>query len=116
VTAEEIAAALDSAAGPVARGGDGRRGRRPSYASFAEAYDDQSVTVEDGHLHWTGATAQGGTPVVAVNSQVETAYRVAFRAYHGREPVGQVRPTCTYSRCVAGSHLADRTAREAGRS
>ncbi|MGW6391125.1 hypothetical protein ACWFR1_11610 [Streptomyces sp. NPDC055103] len=114
VTSDEIAAALDSAGesrpGAAAPG----RGRRAPAASWEDAFDERTVAVEGGHLHWSGATGHRGTPVVAWRGQVETAYRLAFRWHHGREPEGNVRPSCDYPCCVAGGHLADRVIREGG--
>lgn len=105
VTSEETAAA---AAAP-------RTGGRPaSGTSWEDAFEQRTDPVEGGHLRWTGATGARGTPVVAYRGQVETAYRLAFRWHHGREPQGNVRPTCDYPRCVAGEHLADRALREGG--
>ncbi|MEV3895395.1 hypothetical protein [Streptomyces anulatus] len=115
---DEDLAALDAAsedtgkAAPVAR----RGGRRPAVgSSWRDAVDRHTIAVDGGHLHWTGATTQDGTPVVAFGGQVETGYRLVFRWHHGREPVGRVRPTCGYGGCMVGGHLADRVVRE-GRS
>lgn len=106
---DEIAAALDAAAaGPAS-------GRPRAFVSWEEAYEAQTVAVEGGHLHWTGATSgASGTPTVAVGGQVQTVYRIAFRWYRGREPEGYVRPSCSYPCCVFGGHLADRRMREGG--
>ncbi|MFE0766123.1 hypothetical protein [Streptomyces smyrnaeus] len=76
------------------------------------AFNERTVAVDGGHLHWTGATGARGTPVLAMNSQVETAYRLAFRWHHGRAPEGNVRPGCSYPSCVAGAHLRDRAMRD----
>lgn len=89
-------------------------GRRPSYASWEDAVAARVVAVDGGHQRWDGTVATGGTPVVALRSQVETVYRLVFRWHHGREPAGQVRPTCAYPRCVAAEHLADRIMRAQG--
>lgn len=113
MTNEDIARALDAActeAPPVPS--RSRGGRRPSASSWEDAFAQHTVEVEGGHVHWTGATNSRGTPVVAFGGQVETGYRLAFRWHHKREPQGYVRPTCAYSRCLAGGHLADRLMRE----
>jgi hypothetical protein len=112
VTEDEIAAALDSAGESRPGASAPGRGRRPSAQSWQDAFDARTVSVEGGHLHWSGATGRRGTPVVAWRGQVETAYRLAFRWHYGREPEGNVRPTCDYPCCVAGGHLADRAIRE----
>ncbi|WP_434593466.1 hypothetical protein [Streptomyces sp. A5-4] len=114
MTSEEIADALDSA-GEHTRGALVPVRARPSPAtSWEDAFAQRTVAVEGGHVHWSGAIGNRGTPVVAWRSQVETAYRLAFRWHHGREPEGNVRPTCGYPCCVAGGHLADRRLREGG--
>lgn len=89
------------------------RGRRPIYSSWEEAFTAQSEPVEGGHRRWTGTREKGGTPVVRYLSSIETAYRVAFRLHHGREPVGNVTRSCLIQGCVAGEHQMDRPMREA---
>jgi hypothetical protein len=119
VTGEEIAAALDAAgtALPVARPGSGGAPAAGPATCWRDAFEARTVAVDGGHLHWTGArTGTSGTPVVAFGGQVETAYRLAFRWWHGREPEGNVRPRCGYPHCVAGEHLADKRIREGGRT
>ncbi|NDK24722.1 hypothetical protein FSY75_09575 [Streptomyces sp. TR1341] len=110
MTSEEIAAALDAAGGLV----PGTRPGRVRAASWEEAFNARTVPVEGDHLAWSGATGHRGTPVVGFQGQVETAYRLAFRWHHGREPEGNVRPKCDFPGCVAGGHLADRLIREGG--
>lgn len=135
ITADEIARALDSAdvsnlavarrlgchpervrrvrteAGIAPYG----RGRRGSGETWEEAFVARTVAVEGGHLHWTGSVSACGTPLLRLRSFATTVYRHAFRAEHGREPVGNVAPGCAYPRCVAGGHLEDRLMREARR-
>lgn len=118
MTDEDIAQALDRAvdAAPLAPS-RGRGVRARPAASWEDAFAQHTVAVEGGHLHWTGATSGGsGTPVVAFGGQVDTAYRLAFRWHHGREPEGYVRPTCAYPRCLVGGHLADRAMRDGAAS
>lgn len=79
--------------------------------TWQEQFAQRTVSVEGGHLNWTGTTGARGTPLFAVNRQVQTAYRLAFRWYYGREPEGKVRPACGYPACVAGAHLKDRMMR-----
>lgn len=116
MTGNEVADALDVASdatepGPVVLD---RRivGRARSAASWEAAFAERTVAVDGGHLHWSGTTGARGTPVVAYGGQVETAYRLSFRWHHKREPVGNVKPTCSYPCCVAGGHLVDRLIRE----
>ncbi|MFD4315067.1 hypothetical protein [Streptomyces sp. NPDC058548] len=112
MTSDEIADALDAAGDSLpAAPGSGPTPRLLA-SSWEDAFAAYTVALTGGHLHWTGATGQRGTPVVAWRSRVETAYRLAFRWHHKREPVGNVRPSCDYPRCVAGEHLADRVIRE----
>ncbi|MFD3608975.1 hypothetical protein ACFWXA_13040 [Streptomyces atroolivaceus] len=114
MTSDEIAAALDSAGESLPGASVPGRGRRASAASWEDAFNERTVAVEGGHLHWTGSTGHRGTPVVAWRGQVETGYRLAFRWHHGRDPEGNVRPSCDYPCCVAGGHLADRVIRGGG--
>ncbi|WNI31458.1 hypothetical protein [Streptomyces sp. ITFR-6] len=114
MTSEEIAAALDAADVSVPGPSVPARGRSVSAASWQDAFNARTVAMEGGHLHWTGATGHRGTPVVSFRGQVQTGYRLAFRWHHGREPEGNVRPTCDYPCCLAGGHLADRRIREGG--
>ncbi|WP_432001547.1 hypothetical protein [Streptomyces sioyaensis] len=86
----------------------------PQEEVWRAAFAERTVDVEGDHLHWTGSTGRTGTPVLALNSQVETAYRVSFRWHYGREPEGNVRPACGYPGCVAGAHLKDRVLRASG--
>jgi hypothetical protein len=118
VTGQEIAAALDAAVSTLSSVRGSASASRPASAgSWREAFDARAVAVDGGHLHWTGATTgTSGTPVVAFQGQVQTAYRLAFRWWHKREPEGNVRPRCGYPCCVFGGHLADKRIREGGQA
>ncbi|MER7477339.1 hypothetical protein ABTX60_06750 [Streptomyces sp. NPDC126510] len=89
------------------------RGRRPIYGSWLEAFTAQSEPVEGGHRRWTGTREKCGTSVVRHRTSIQTAYRVAFRLHHGREPQGKVSQSCEIPGCVAGEHQQDRLIREA---
>ncbi|MFF5668870.1 hypothetical protein ACFY8S_01820 [Streptomyces hygroscopicus] len=89
------------------------RGRRAAYSSWEEAFAEQSEPVEGGHRRWTGPRERSGTPVVRHRTSIQTAYRVAFRLHHGREPQGNVTRSCEIPGCVAGEHQRDRVMREA---
>ncbi|MFI1702967.1 hypothetical protein [Streptomyces griseoruber] len=89
------------------------RGRRAVYRSWEEAFTEQSEPVEGGHRRWTGTREKGGTPVVRHRASIQTAYRVAFRLHHGREPEGNLTRSCKIPGCVAGEHQQDRVMREA---
>ncbi|MEU3785214.1 hypothetical protein [Streptomyces sp900129855] len=88
------------------------RGRRAAYGSWEEAFTEQSEAVEGGHRRWTGTREKCGTPVVRHRTSIQTAFRVAFRLHHGREPVGKVSQSCEIPGCVAGEHQVDRLLRE----
>ncbi|WP_228976724.1 helix-turn-helix domain-containing protein [Streptomyces sp. DH12] len=89
-----------------------RRGHRPAFETLEEAYTARVLAVEDGHVEWTGPVSEYGTPLVRLGTQTTTAYRVAFRAHHGRDAEGRTVPVCGYPHCVAGGHLEDRVMRE----
>ncbi|MGW2951599.1 hypothetical protein [Streptomyces eurythermus] len=84
--------------------------RPPRRVWGREDYERLSVPLTGGHRRWKGRYDQFGVPVA---SRLLTAYRLAFRVHHGREPVGRVEGTCRYKRCVAGEHLTDRILRNA---
>jgi len=89
-----------------------RRGRPVSLRTWEMAYRDRTVAVEDGHVRWCGRLAQSGTPIVVLRGKQQTAYRIAFRMKHRREPDGYVTPSCDSKGCVAGDHLEDRVMRQ----
>ncbi|MDQ0961949.1 hypothetical protein QFZ66_005827 [Streptomyces sp. B4I13] len=89
------------------------RGRRAAYATLKEAFLAQVEPVQGGHMRWTGPREKTGTPVVRWRSLLDTAYRVAFRLHHQREPVGYLTRSCEIPGCVAGAHQRDLTMREA---
>ncbi|MGA5496690.1 hypothetical protein ACPCSP_20245 [Streptomyces cinereoruber] len=111
VTLEEISAALDAAADarPVGRV-PVLACRRPAARTREHAFHQWVLSVDGGHLHWTGQT-EHGSPVLWFRSVRESVYRLAFRLHHGRAPHGQVRWSCDYQGCVAGEHLTDRVIR-----
>jgi uncharacterized protein YerC len=69
----------------------------------------------DGHTHWTGPTDGAGKPMVWHRHKGISAWRVAFRVHHNREPNGHVRSACDDPECIAGAHLTDSRLREANR-
>ncbi|MDQ0829518.1 uncharacterized protein YerC [Streptomyces achromogenes] len=72
----------------------------------------------DGHARWTGPTSRAdgtGQPQLWAHNRRHAPHRAAFRAHHGRAPIGPVTATCTYPGCLAGPHLADRAIRDADR-
>lgn len=87
-----------------------RRGGRP-LRSIPELFHAHTEPVDGGHLRWTGYL-QKGVPLLGRRGGNLTVYRVAFELKHGRKPVGQVRATCGYPRCVAPDHVQDRPMRD----
>jgi len=75
-----------------------------------EEFEQAAPLIQGGHRLWKGRFGPGNVPMA--NRDV-TAYRLAFRLHHGREPVGKVMGRCTRKKCVEGSHLTDRLMREA---
>lgn len=76
----------------------------------ARDYEELSVPLRGGHVRWRGRHSPTGAPMAGKEL---TAYRLAFRLHHGRDPVGRVTGTCRMKRCVAGAHLADAVVRAA---
>jgi hypothetical protein len=92
------------------------RGKRPTVHTLEQVFLERSRPVAGGHRQWTRQTAASGTPVLSWNGLHITAGRVAFKMAKGREPEGQVRPTCTFPHCVEPGHQADRLMRDAARA
>lgn len=93
-----------------------RGGRRPAHASIEDAFRARAIPAAEGHVEWTGIkNSTTGTPVVQLGTLRVSAYKVAFRLEHGREPVGYLKPACGKPGCVAGAHLQDAPTREAAK-
>ncbi|MFJ1606949.1 hypothetical protein ACIOHS_26800 [Streptomyces sp. NPDC088253] len=86
------------------------RYRPPARVWGREDYERLSVPLTGGHRRWRGRHDEFGIPYA---NRRMTAYRLAFRVHHGRDPVGRVQGTCQVKRCVAGGHLTDRIMRQA---
>ena len=86
-----------------------RRGRPPQDPEAA--YRAHAEPADGGHMRWTGPWTSRGVPIVRSKGRQITAYRQAFRMFHGREPEGHVTPACDLPHCVAGPHLEDRPMR-----
>ncbi|GHA01071.1 hypothetical protein ACFOOM_12420 [Streptomyces echinoruber] len=84
-----------------------KRGPRPA-ASPEDLFRRRTTPTGDGHLLWKGHVTNSGVPALRHGGRVHSAYRIAFRLHHGRDPVGRVTRTCDTPGCVAGGHLADR--------
>ncbi len=84
---------------------------RPVPMTLDEAFRKHCEPTDGGHMVWTGSTSHG-TPIVCFQGVSYSAYRVAFRLHHGRDPEGMVTPTCEVPGCVSGWHVADRPMRQ----
>lgn len=81
-----------------------------------EAFHRRATATPDGHMKWTGHINNAGVPIVLAVKERLSAYRVAFRIHHGREPIGTARPACGQPGCVAPAHIDDQPARERNRA
>ncbi|MGA6223512.1 hypothetical protein ACPESV_24645 [Streptomyces umbrinus] len=88
-----------------------RERTRPRPASPEDVFRAHVEETSGGHVRWTGPIAHQ-TPAVRFEGRMQSAYRVAFRLHHGREPVGLATPGCDVPGCVAGAHVEDRPMRE----
>ncbi|MFC7983857.1 hypothetical protein [Streptomyces sp. NPDC057336] len=89
------------------------KGKAPEYATIEDAFRAHAVPADGGHVEWTGVRTGSDAPMVRYRRDSLSAYRVAFRLHHGRDPEGVVHPTCGQPGCVAGAHLADTPMRQA---
>jgi hypothetical protein len=86
---------------------------KPGFRAAATAEDlfwRRARPLDDGHMEWTG-TRTNGVPTLRHGGRVHTAYRLAFRIKHGREPVGHVRPGCNVEGCVHPRCMEDQPMR-----
>ncbi|MDX5568456.1 hypothetical protein PYK79_41375 [Streptomyces sp. ID05-04B] len=90
------------------------RGSMPKHASFEDAFHAAAEAAADGHVAWAGSWS-GVTPIVQHQHHSRSAYKIAFRLHHGRDPEGLVKSGCTLAGCVAGPHLTDKAMRSATR-
>ncbi|MFJ8006163.1 hypothetical protein [Streptomyces fagopyri] len=91
--------------------------RMPPYRQPVETlrtkFERHTAVVDDVHMVWTGQRTQDLVPVLSHGSKSRiTARRVAYRLKHGREPIGNVAPTCQYEWCVAPACQADTVDRD----
>ncbi|MDX3248820.1 hypothetical protein [Streptomyces sp. ME18-1-4] len=86
-----------------------RQTRRP--ASMEEAFARHAKPADDGHVQWTGSMSHT-TPTVWCGTTTYSAYKIAFRLHHGRDPEGVVTSSCDMPGCVAGAHVEDRPMRQ----
>lgn len=76
-----------------------------------DLFHARTEPVDGGHLRWTGYVSKG-VPTLGRRGRPYSAYRIAFTLKHGREPIGLVRSSCDYPRCVAPDHVQDQPMRQ----
>lgn len=80
--------------------------------SLAEAFRENTVPTDDGHLMWRGFDTRT-TPRLTYQGTAYSGLRLAFVLHHRREPVGRVTSTCRKVGCVR--HVADEPMRAANK-
>lgn len=82
-----------------------------SVITIDQKWATHTTPVDGGHLAWSGPRGPYGTPILCHGNGRHQARAVAFRQQYGRAPVGQVRPACGETWCVAPAHVLDRPGR-----
>lgn len=90
------------------------RGRRAA-ATPEDLFWRRTQPTDDGHLLWTGHRNNNGVPCLRHGGRGLSAYRIAFRIKHGRDPIGHVKSGCGVEGCVHPRCVEDRPTREANR-
>lgn len=72
-----------------------------------QLYRRHTRPVEGGHMVWTDTRV-----CITVRKVAYTPQRIAWIAFYGVDPVGQVRPSCEVEGCVAQGCLTNRWMRE----
>ncbi|MER5699652.1 hypothetical protein ACWDBO_37395 [Streptomyces mirabilis] len=75
-----------------------------------EEFERAAPRIQGGHRLWKGRRGPSGVPMA---NRLLTAYQLAFRLHHGRDPVGKIVGRCRRKGCVEGAHLVDRVMRDA---
>ncbi|WP_399087980.1 hypothetical protein ACGH2B_12385 [Streptomyces sp. BBFR2] len=84
---------------------------------LAAAFAARTRATEGGHRQWTaGSLTAHGVGRFQHRGTAYTAARAAFVLRTGRQPVGQVRPTCGIPHCCAPEHVDDRATRQRDRA
>ncbi|MEU2510518.1 WhiB family transcriptional regulator [Streptomyces syringium] len=91
------------------------RAGRKAASSIEELFYQRVEHLDDGHLRWTGYRCKQGVPKLRYEGRTSTAYRVAFRIHHGRDPEGRCAPACELKGCVAPGHVDDDSTRQRDR-
>lgn len=76
-----------------------------------EAFAKYTRPVHGGHLQWAGPV-KNRVPFFRHQGRHYYVRRVSFHWQYGRDPVGNVTPSCRVKGCVAGRCLQDRPMRE----
>ncbi|MFM9576804.1 hypothetical protein ACKI1I_03755 [Streptomyces turgidiscabies] len=90
------------------------RGRGVS-VDLALAFLKRTRETENGHREWIGRPAKGGGRFQHKGTAY-TAFQVAFMLWHGRAPVGNVRPSCDVPTCCSPAHVDDQETRQRDRA
>ncbi|MFI0915224.1 WhiB family transcriptional regulator [Streptomyces abikoensis] len=85
--------------------------RPPTRGDLTEMFYSRTKLLPGGHLEWTGFFTKRRCPVLRAGTKNLSAYRVAFRLCHGREPEGHVTSRCGQRGCVEPSHMQDSVTR-----
>ncbi|WP_406156902.1 hypothetical protein [Streptomyces canus] len=80
-------------------------------ATPEDAFAKYTRPIDGGHLQWTGPL-KSRVPFFRHQGQHHYVRRVSFRWQYGRDPIGNVTPSCDVKGCVAGRCLQDRPMRE----
>ncbi|MFF7142321.1 hypothetical protein ACFZB5_13870 [Streptomyces nodosus] len=88
----------------------GRPGPKPA-GSVEDLFWRRTQPTDDGHRLWTSYRSEG-LPILKHDGRRYSAYRIAFRIRHGRDPVGQARPGCDREGCVHPRCMEDQTMRD----
>jgi uncharacterized protein YerC len=97
---------------PLTRGRPGNTAYTPARTPEQALAHYSRPTPHGGHTDWTGPTQGRHLPVIWSAGR-HNAYHLAFRAHHGRDPVGRVNRSCDHPGCITGAHLTDHTIRQA---
>ena len=81
-------------------------------ATPEELFWSRTRPTDDGHLLWTGYRNSHGVPALGHGGRGLSAYRIAFRIKHGREPVGYAKNGCGVEGCVHPNCIDDRPMRQ----
>jgi Zn ribbon nucleic-acid-binding protein len=89
------------------------KARARAVSTIEDEFWRRAVTTDDDHMEWSGVRDRDSYPLLRHASRQHSAFRIAFRIAKGREPEGQVWPSCGRDRCVKPGHHTDRADRQA---